>query len=147
MIKSVRQQGFDDMFDIIVIGSGIGGLTVAALHSKLHQKRVLVLEQHFTVGGFTHGFERKGKFHWDVGLHYVGDMDKGDTGRAVFDYLTDGNLQWQKMSDPFEKFVYPDFTFDVHSNSDRFQSDLFERFPHENVAIRRYFKDVKKAAP
>lgn len=145
MTKSVRQQGFDDMFDVIVIGSGIGGLTVAALLSKLHQKRVLVLEQHFTVGGFTHGFERKGKFHWDVGLHYVGGMETGQTGRTVFDYLTDGNLQWQKMPDPFEKFVYPDFTFEVPSNPDRFQADLLDRFPHENVAIRRYFKDVKKA--
>ncbi|MCU0565929.1 MAG: NAD(P)-binding protein [Oculatellaceae cyanobacterium Prado106] len=97
-------------FDALVIGSGIGGLTVAALLAKLYRKRVLVLEQHFTAGGFTHAFERKGKFHWDVGLHYVGDMGEGDTGRALFDYLSDGQLQWQPMPTPFEKFVYPDFT-------------------------------------
>ncbi len=133
-------------FDAIVIGSGIGGLTVAALLSKLHRQRVLVLEQHFTVGGFTHGFSRKGKFHWDVGLHYVGDMDEGGTGKAVFDYLTDGQVQWQKMPDPFEKFVYPDFSFDVYADRDRFQADLIQRFPQERIAIRRYFQDVQKAA-
>jgi all-trans-retinol 13,14-reductase len=133
-------------FDAIVIGSGIGGLTVAALLSKLYRKRVLVLEQHFAAGGFTHTFERKGKFHWDVGLHYVGDMGEGNTGKAVFDYLTDGNLQWHKMPDPFEKFVYPDFTFEVYADPDRFQADLIQRFPHEQAAIRRYFKDVQKAA-
>ena len=133
-------------FDAIVVGSGIGGLTVAALLSKLYRKRVLVLEQHFTAGGFTHTFERKGKFHWDVGLHYVGDMGEGSTGKAVFDYLTDGNLQWHKMPDPFEKFVYPDFTFEVYADPDRFQADLIQRFPHEQIAIRRYFKDVQKAA-
>jgi all-trans-retinol 13,14-reductase len=133
-------------FDAIVIGSGIGGLAVAALLSKLYKKRVLVLEQHFIAGGFTHTFDRKGKFHWDVGLHYVGDMGEGGTGKAVFDYLTDRNLRWQKMPDPFEKFVYPDFTFDVHSDPDRFQTDLIQRFPQEQAAIRRYFKDVQKAA-
>jgi phytoene dehydrogenase-like protein len=137
-----QQQGFD----AIVIGSGIGGLTVAALLSKLHRKRVLVLEQHFTPGGFTHTFERKQKFQWDVGLHYIGGMGKGRTGKAVFDYLTDGNLRWHKMPEPFEKFVYPDFTFDVYGNPDRFQSDLIKRFPHEQTAIRRYFRDVQKAA-
>jgi all-trans-retinol 13,14-reductase len=142
MVKTTRQQ----TFDAIVIGSGIGGLTVAALLSKLHHKRVLVLEQHFTAGGFTHTFERKGKFHWDVGLHYVGDMGEGDTGKAVFDYLTNGNLRWHKMPDPFEKFVYPDFTFEVFSDPKRFQADLIRRFPREQTAIRRYFKDVKKAA-
>lgn len=133
-------------FDAIVIGSGIGGLTVAALLSKLYRKRTLVLEQHFTPGGFTHTFERKGKFHWDVGLHYVGDMGEGSTGRAVFDYLTNGNVQWRKMPDPFETFVYPDITFDVYANPTRFQADLIQRFPHERQAIQRYFKDVQKAA-
>jgi all-trans-retinol 13,14-reductase len=142
MITTTRSQ----TFDVIVIGSGIGGLTVAALLSKLYHKSVLVLEQHFTAGGFTHTFERKGKFHWDVGLHYVGDMGKGGTGKAVFDYLTNGNLHWQKMPDPFEKFVYPDFTFEVYSKLDRFQADLIQRFPHERAAIRRYFRDVQKAA-
>jgi phytoene dehydrogenase-like protein len=133
-------------FDVIVIGSGIGGLTVAALLAKLQGKRVLVLEQHFTAGGFTHAFERQGKFHWDVGLHYVGDMGKGGTGRAVFDYLTNGALQWQKMPDPFEKFVYPDFSFEVYGNPKRFQADLIQRFPGEQAAIQQYFADVQKAA-
>lgn len=142
MITTTRQQSFD----AIVVGSGIGGLTVAALLSKLYHKRVLVLEQHFTAGGFTHTFERKGKFHWDVGLHYVGDMGEGGTGKAVFDYLTNHNLRWQKMPDPFEKFVYPDFTFEVYSDPDRFRADLIRHFPHEQAAIRRYFQDVQKAA-
>ncbi len=133
-------------FDAIVIGSGIGGLTVAALLAKLHHKRVLVLEQHFTVGGFTHGFSRKGKFHWDVGLHYVGDMGSGSTGRAVFDFLTDGQLAWQAMPNPFEKFVYPDFTFEVSTNSQHYQADLIQQFPQEARAIRRYFRDVEQGA-
>ena len=46
-------------YDAIVIGSGIGGLTTAALLSKLG-KRVCVLEQHYTAGGYTHSYEREG---------------------------------------------------------------------------------------
>lgn len=133
-------------FDAIVIGSGIGGLTVAALLAKLQGKRVLVLEQHFKAGGFTHEFERKGKFHWDVGLHYVGGMGEGETARALFDYLTNGQLQWQKMPDVFEKFVYPDFSFNVKSDPNQFQADLIQQFPEEEAGIRQYFRDVKRAA-
>lgn len=133
-------------FEAIVIGSGIGGLAVAALLAKRHHQRVLVLEQHFTPGGFTHSFERRGKFRWDVGLHYVGDMGKGSTGRAVFDYITNGQLSWQKMPEPFEKFVYPDFTFEVYGDPQRYQADLIRQFPHERAAIRQYFKDVSGAA-
>ncbi|MDJ0713742.1 MAG: NAD(P)-binding protein [Prochloraceae cyanobacterium] len=62
-------------YDAIVIGSGIGGLTAAAILSKYSHKKVLILEQHYVIGGFTHEFDRQG-FHWDVGLHYVGEIEE-----------------------------------------------------------------------
>jgi cation diffusion facilitator CzcD-associated flavoprotein CzcO len=43
-------------FDAIVIGSGIGGMGTAALLAKAAGQRVLVLEKHYTAGGFTHVF-------------------------------------------------------------------------------------------
>lgn len=133
-------------YDAIVIGSGMGGLTTAALLSKCFKKRVLVLEQHFKAGGFTHEFQRKGKFHWDVGLHYVGEMAPGSLARSAFDYLSEGRLDWQKMPDTFEKFVYPDFTFPVSADPKKYLADLSEQFPSEAAAIRQYFKDIGKAS-
>ena len=73
-------------YDTVVIGSGIGGLTTAACLAKGGQK-VLVLERHYTPGGFTHTFERK-KYIWDVGVHYIGEVSRPDASmRRIFDYI------------------------------------------------------------
>lgn len=69
-------------YDAIVIGSGMGGLTTASLLGQLANKRVLVIERHFKLGGFTHAFRRKG-YEWDVGVHYVGEMQKGALTRGM----------------------------------------------------------------
>ena len=132
-------------YDLILIGSGIGALTVASLMAQLRNKRVLILERHFTAGGFTQTFKRKG-FSWDPGLHYVGQMETGSEVRNLFDLITNQQMQWQKMAEPFEKFVYPEFTFDLYGDPERFQADLIEQFPKESQAIRQYFKDIPKAA-
>lgn len=131
-------------FDAIVIGSGIGSLTTAVLLAKEQGKRVLVLEQHFTIGGQTHAFKRRGRFEFDVGIHYIGDMAKG-MGRKLFDYLTEGKLQWQKMPEEFERYVYPDFEFSVPSHPREYQRRLIERYPLERAAIERYFSDLLAA--
>ncbi|MBD3320099.1 MAG: FAD-dependent oxidoreductase [Chitinivibrionales bacterium] len=132
-------------YDAIVIGSGIGGLTAAAILAKLKKKRVLVLEKHFEPGGLTHGF-RRGRFRWNVGLHYIGRMHKGELARAVFDFITDGKLEWRKIRSPFERFIYPDFTFQVSENRKTFTRDLCRRFPDETAAIKKYVRDVKAGA-
>src|SRR5215470_17624986 len=83
-------------YDVIVIGSGIGGLAAAAILSKAG-KKVLVLERHYTAGGFTHTFQRKG-YEWDVGVHYIGEVHrKNSVLRRAFDFLSDGQLDWAPM--------------------------------------------------
>jgi phytoene dehydrogenase-like protein len=133
-------------FDVIVIGSGIGGLTVASLMTQLKGSRVLVLERHFKLGGFTHSFNRPGGRTWDVGLHYVGGMDPAEPSRQLFDLITARGVEWRKMVSPFEKFVYPDFTFDVPDSEERYREALITRYPLERGAIETYFKDLRAAA-
>ena len=136
----------DGRFDAIAIGSGIGALTAAAILARLGRRRVLVLERHSVLGGFTHQFRRQQGRTWDVGVHYVGDLHQGSTGRAVFDYVSDGGIRWNRMPEPFERFVYPDFSFDVYGDEARYRADLVLRFPQERASIERYFRDLKRAA-
>lgn len=133
-------------YDAIVIGSGIGGLTTASLLAQIKGWRVLVLERHFTFGGFTHEFSRSKHGRWDVGLHYVGNMSEGEQPQKLFNYITRSGVQWQPMASPFEKFVYPDMTVEVPTNPEDYQATLIRHFPHEKEAIERYFRDIRHVA-
>jgi all-trans-retinol 13,14-reductase len=134
-----------DSYDAVVIGSGIGGLASASLLSRLAGKRVLLIERHFKLGGFTHSFQRK-QFSWDPGLHYVGEMGAGSRLRQIFDLVTDGAVEWTPLPDRFERFVYPDFEFTASSDRRRYLADLQRAFPAERDAIAAYFADIRAAA-
>ncbi len=54
----------NNTYDVIVIGSGMGGMTTATALSRFGHK-VLLLEQAQNLGGLTHSFSREG-FTWDV---------------------------------------------------------------------------------
>ena len=131
-------------YDIIIIGSGMGALATASIMAQLENKRVLLLERHFQEGGYTHAFKRKRKYSWDVGLHYVGQLAKGQPVRKAFDLITKGRLKWNKMPSPYEKFIYPDITFEVRDGEENYRADLIKAFPNEEKAIRQYFKDINE---
>ena len=63
--SAIKLEATGNNFDVIVIGSGIGGLTSAALLSRAG-KKVLVFEQHDQCGGCCHSFTEKG-FEFDTG--------------------------------------------------------------------------------
>ena len=74
----------------------------------LKGKRVLVLEKHFKIGGWTHTFKRK-DYEWDVGIHYIGDVHKPwSPVRKLFDKITEGKLKWYKMNDNYDRIIFPD---------------------------------------
>ncbi|PJZ70797.1 phytoene dehydrogenase [Leptospira perolatii] len=136
-----------NQYDVIFIGSGMGSLTTASLLRQFADKKVLILEKHFTPGGFTHEFQRKqGKFHWDVGIHYVGDMQEGGLCRILSDKITRKNLKWNRMPEPFERLMFPSGNFDIYGDPTKFQADLIARFPEEKDAIEKYMKDIRKAS-
>ena len=140
--KRYRAERVDDNYDAIVIGSGIGGLTSAALLSQMGQK-VIVLEQHYTAGGFTHAYERNG-YEWDVGVHYIGDMGRKSTGRGLFDYISGGKLEWAEMDPVYDRIILGDEQFDFVSGKENFKHSLKQQFPDEADAIDQYVELVLK---
>lgn len=125
-------------YDAIVIGSGIGGLTTAAMLSDLGW-RVCVLEQHYTAGGYTHSYERNG-YEWDVGVHYIGDVGVKTRTRRMFDYLSDGALEWAPMDAEYDRFYIGDKIFNAKAGKKEFRENLIEQFPNERSAIDQYLK-------
>ncbi len=137
-------ESHDNSYDAIVIGSGMGGLATASLLAQLGKKRVLVLEKHFKLGGFTHSFRRK-KYEWDVGVHYVGDMHDEGMARRMMDLVTGQGVKWHKMNSPYERFIFNEGTFEVPDGRDEYRDQLVERFPNEKANIEQYFRDLVRA--
>lgn len=132
-----RKDKADSHYDVIVIGSGPGGLCNAALLSKLG-KKVCVLEQHYTAGGYSHTYERNG-YEWDVGIHYIGEVHRQwSTLRRVFDVVSDGALQWADMGEVYDRIVIGDESFDYHAGRDEFKTEMKKHFPEEARAIDDY---------
>ena len=123
-------------YDAIVIGSGMSGLTTAALLSDLG-RRVCVLEQHYTAGGFTHSYERAG-YEWDVGVHYIGEVGAPTRTRKLFDYLSGGQLEWAPMADEYDRFYIGDRVFNAVAGKREFRDNLVRQFPDDARAIDTY---------
>jgi all-trans-retinol 13,14-reductase len=145
--RSYKQHGIPDPgpdgWDAIVIGSGLGGLTAASMLGRHAGKRVLVLERHYTAGGFTHTFHRPG-YEWDVGVHYVGDVHRpGSLLRRAFDHLTDGELAWADMGEVYDTIVIGDDRYELVAGRRNFRERMHAYFPHQHAAIDRYLDLIR----
>ena len=88
-----RSEYAKEKYDVIIIGSGMSGLTAGVLLAR-HGKKVLIIEKHFKAGGWTHTFKRN-NYEWDVGIHYIGEVhSKRSPIRKLFDLVSNGDLEW-----------------------------------------------------
>lgn len=139
-----RNPKLQEHYHTILIGSGMGCLSAAAILAK-EGHRVLILERHYTAGGFTHVFKRKG-FEWDVGIHYIGDMQRPKSAmKKLFDYVTDGNLKWADMGDVYDRIFIGDRSYDLVKGVQNFKDKLSAYFPEEKEAISNYVDLIFKA--
>ena len=133
--------------DAIVIGSGIGGLTSAGLLAKAG-KKVLVLDQHDQAGGCCHVFAEKG-FEFDVGIHYVGNIEEGSMGRILIDQLTNGKLDWVPLDNIYDILAMGqnyEHRYEYEVGREKQKQYLINKFPDEEKAIHKFFQCMREAA-
>ncbi len=137
------KNGPENSYDAVIIGAGIGGLICANLLAR-SGLRVLLVEQHYMVGGYCSTFRRKG-YTFDAATHFYPLLGNPATitGRLLCELgVTNG---WIKM-DPVDHFHFPDGScFTVPADFDRYLAKLKAEFPDEAAALDRFFAVVREA--
>ena len=129
-------------YDVIIIGSGLGGLACAHILSKAG-KSVLVLEKEAQPGGCLQSYKRNG-FTFDTGFHYVGGLEEGQSLYAAFKMLGLENLPWEKMDEAFDRIQIGNQNFSFLQGYENFMENLQERFPAEKEALAQYIHLLKQ---
>ena len=131
-------------FDVIVVGSGMGGMTTAAALSRIG-KKVLLLEQAQTIGGLTHAFSRNG-FSWDVGLHYCGTFGPDQQAGRMLKWLSDGTIEFHSVGTVYDILHFPEgFEIPVARPAAAYKAELKEQFPDSASEIDAYFEALLSA--
>jgi all-trans-retinol 13,14-reductase len=135
------------MWDAIVVGSGIGGLSASAALAR-HGRSVLLLERHSVAGGLTQTFRRR---HWEFapGVHYIAGVGpqpgpQGQFGRLLA-WLTDGELRFAASANPYDIIKLPGFEFGIAHPEQAYRDALLARFPHQQSAIAHWFEACAEA--
>lgn len=132
---------------IIIIGSGISGLTSALLLHN-HGYDVMVVEQQAQPGGALHRFKRNG-FSFDVGFHYTGGLGKDHILSKLWRYCDIEKditpIAFPEASaDCIQVNGYPE-TVHAYYDYDSYQEELLRHFPKEKDGIISFFKTIKTA--
>ncbi len=136
----------------IIIGSGIGGLSMAIILAKLGFD-VTVVEKNKQPGGMLRSYLRKG-VQCNVGLHYLGALDKGQVLRRCFDYLgITQRLPLQRMGchEPVDRYYFSGkpqgpAQFDMPSGIDAYEENLKRAFADEYSQIEAFMRLVRSGA-
>ena len=129
-------------YDVIIIGSGLGGLECAHILSKAG-KRVLVLEKEAQPGGCVQSYRRNG-LTFDTGFHYVGGLEEGQSLHAAFNMLGLMALPWKKLDDAFDRILIGEEEFSFMQGYESFRENLQLYFPHEREALQQYVQLLKQ---
>ena len=99
-------------YDIIIIGSGLGGLECGAILSK-EGYHVCVLEKNELFGGCFQTYQRGGH-RMDTGIHYIGSLDEGQIMNQYFRYFgIMDKLSIKRMDEEvFDRIYYKDAIYD-----------------------------------
>ncbi|MDR1887231.1 MAG: NAD(P)/FAD-dependent oxidoreductase [Prevotellaceae bacterium] len=130
-------------YDVIIIGSGLGGLECGYILSKKGYK-VCILEQNAQIGGCMQTFKR-GKSVFNTGFHYIGGLDEGQSLNKLFRYFDLLDLPWHKLDeDAFAEVIIDGKPFFLASGHERFVDTLAKDFPHQRKQLETYTHFLKQ---
>lgn len=126
------------IYDIIIIGAGMGGLSTGAFLAK-EGKKVLILEKHNKPGGYVSSF-KSGDYRFDSAIFHLTDMGEKET-ITQFIRFWGGEINSEKI---FYKFRYFIGDNEYIIDGKNIENELIKYFPDENVAIKKFFSLSKK---
>ncbi len=131
-------------YDVVIVGSGLGGLICGLMLSK-EGKKVCVLEKHFQIGGCLQTFKRKGKI-FDTGMHYVGSYDEGQILNKYFKYFgLKDRIKIKKLNeDAFDIIHFEGKDYKYAMGYENFIDTLSKDFPEEREGIIKYAKKLQE---
>ncbi len=126
--------------DVIIIGSGIGGLTAGALLAR-YGKRVLICESHTIAGGAAHSFSRRG-FHFDSGPSFYCGLGNQRPSLNPLKQLLDllGESLEVVPYEPLGHYHFPEGTFPVYSNAQRYHQAVAQITPQGAKELEQFEK-------
>ena len=126
-------------YDVVVIGSGLGGLSAATFLSR-EGKKVLLLERHNVPGGYASSFVR-GRFEFEISLHELSGLGDIHNRGPLFKILHAAGVTNKVEFIPIPEFyrsVFPDFEITVPIGRENFEDALCDWFPADADGIRRF---------
>lgn len=140
---SVQRESRQESYDVVVVGSGMGGLSAATALAFLG-KRVLVVERHDRPGGYAHSFQRR-RYRFDSAAHVTSGCEPLGFGEgALIDHLLRVYGVRDRCSfirlNPFYTAVFPDFRIDVPTGTQEFIEAHARHFPREEKGLRKFLR-------
>jgi all-trans-retinol 13,14-reductase len=137
---------------VLVIGSGIGGLSTGIILAKLGFD-VTVIEKNRQPGGMMRSYVRRG-VQCNVGLHYMGALDHGQILRRCFDFLgITEQLPLIRMGvdGPVDRYLFHDNhlgidSFDVPAGFEAYEAGLKAAFPTQGTQVAALMTLLRRSA-